>query len=132
MTQDEARDQVVGYWLHKAGEALESAQSEALAGRLDFAVNRAYYACFCAASAVLLQMGKKFVKHSGLRAAVHQDLVKTGKLDAKWGKAFDRIFENRQSADYVELWEFEADQVEAIVIDAEGFVQEMRRLLTQV
>lgn len=132
MTQDEARDQIVGFWLRKAGEALESAQSEALAGRLDFAVNRAYYACFYAASAVLLRMGKKFVKHSGLRAAVHQDLVKVGKLDAKWGKAFDRIFENRQSADYVELWEFETDQVEAIVRDAEGFVQEMRRLLTQV
>jgi uncharacterized protein (UPF0332 family) len=124
MTQDEARDQVVGYWLHKAGKAL--------AGRLDFAVNRAYYACFYAASAVLLRMGKKFVKHSGLRAAVHQDLVKAGKLDAKWGKAFDRIFESRQSADYVELWEFATDQVEGIVIDAEGFVQEMRRLLTQV
>ena len=76
-------------------------------------------------------MGKKFVKHSGLRAAVHQDLVKAGKLDVKWGKAFDRIFENRQSADYVELWEFETDQVEEIVRDAERFVQEIRRLLAE-
>ena len=63
------------YWLRKAGDALQSARSEAQAGRLDFAVNRAYYACFYAASAVLPRMGKKFVKHSGLRAAVHQDLV---------------------------------------------------------
>ncbi|HLQ25942.1 MAG TPA: HEPN domain-containing protein [Acidiferrobacterales bacterium] len=131
MTQDEARDRIVDYWLRKAGGALQSAQSEAQAGRLDFAVNRAYYACFYAASAVLLRMGKKFVKHSGLRAAVHQDLVKAGKLDVKWGKAFDRIFENRQSADYVELWEFETDQVEEIVRDAERFVQEIRRLLAE-
>ena len=33
-----------------------------------------------AASAVLLDSGKTFVKHAGLRGAVHQDLVKTGKL----------------------------------------------------
>jgi uncharacterized protein (UPF0332 family) len=82
MTQDEARDQVVEYWMRKAGDALESARSEARSTRMEFAVNRAYYACFYAASAVLLRLGKKFVKHTGLRAAVHQDLVKTTKLDA--------------------------------------------------
>jgi uncharacterized protein (UPF0332 family) len=131
MTQDEARRQVVDYWMHKAKEALESARSEMLAGRLDFAVNRAYYACFYAASAKLLRMGKKFVKHAGLRAAIHQELVKAGKLDVKWGKVFDRISENRQSADYVEMWEFTSDQVEMIVRDAEGFVQEMRHILAE-
>lgn len=130
MTHDEARLEIIDYWLKKADEALESARSESLAGRLGFAVNRAYYACFYAASAVLLQMGKKFVKHSGLRAAIHQDLVKTGRLDIRLGKIFDRIFENRQSADYVELWQFEADQVETIIKDASEFVQEMRNQLT--
>jgi len=29
MTQDEARDRIVDYWLRKAGGALQSAQSEA-------------------------------------------------------------------------------------------------------
>lgn len=131
MTRDEAREQVVDYWMRKAHEALASARSESSAGRLDFTVNRAYYACFYSASAVLLRMGKKFVKHAGLRAAVHQDLVKTGKLDSRWGKVFDRIFENRQSADYVELCEFAVDQVDEIVLGAGGFVQEMQRLLAQ-
>ena len=131
MTQDEARDRIVAYWTRKAADALQSARSEERAGRSDFAVNRAYYACYYAASAVLLRAGKKFVRHSGLRAAVHQELVKAGKLDAKWGKVFDRIFENRQSADYVELWGFETDQVEKIINDAEGFVQEMLRLLNE-
>lgn len=100
------------------------------AQRFDFSVNRAYYACFYAASAVLLAMGRKFVKHSGLRAAVHKDLVKAGRLTARWGKAFDRIFENRQFADYIELHRFQREQIEDIVKDAEGFVQEMRRLIT--
>ncbi len=88
MTEDDARQEVAEYWMKKSAEALESAHSELKAGRLDFAVNRAYYACFYAASAVLLKMGKKFVKHSGLRGAVHRELVKTGLIDRKWGKVF--------------------------------------------
>jgi len=41
---------------------------------------------FYAASAVLLKAGKKFIKHSGVRGAIHQHLVNTGLLDIKWGK----------------------------------------------
>lgn len=122
MTVDEARQQIIEYWLRKADTALQSAHSEMQAQRFDFAVNRPYYACFYAASAVLLAMGRKFVKHSGLRAAVHKDLVKAGRLTARWGKAFDRIFENRQFADYIELHRFQREQIEDIVKDAEGFV----------
>lgn len=130
MTKDEARRSVVDYWLRKAGTALASARSEYDAGRLDFAVNRAYYACFYAASAILLKHGKKFVKHSGVRGAIHQDLVKPGMLDVKWGKAYDQIFENRQSGDYLELYEFEKTQVAELLTQAEEFVGEMRRLLS--
>jgi len=116
--------------LQKAAQALASAQSEFQANRLDFAVNRAYYACFYAASAVMLQQGKEFVKHAGLRGAIHKDLVKAGKLLPKWVKVFDRAFENRQAADYLVLFTFESAQVEQLILDATGFVQEMRRLLS--
>ncbi|MEM6838046.1 MAG: HEPN domain-containing protein [Cyanobacteria bacterium P01_C01_bin.120] len=120
---------VIEQLLHKATQALESAQSELQAGRLDFAVNRAYYACFYAASAVMLQQGKQFVKHSGLRGAIHKDLIKAGKLAPRWGKVFDRAFENRQAADYLILFTFEAGQVEQLIQDGEAFVQAMQQLL---
>lgn len=122
---------VIEQLLHKAAQALESAQSELQAYRLDFAVNRAYYACFYAASAVMLQQGKQFVKHSGLRGAIHKDLIKTGKLAPRWGKVFDRAFENRQAADYLILFTFEAEQVEQLIQDATAFVQTMRQLLSK-
>ncbi len=131
MTNETARGEVVQYWLRKADAALESAHAEFQARRNDFAVNRLYYACFYAASAVLLAAGKTFVKHAGLRGAVHQDLVKTDKLAVRWGKVFDRIFESRQSADYVELHEFDAAQLVEMIAEAEGFVAEMKRLLSK-
>ncbi|MGP1385381.1 MAG: HEPN domain-containing protein [Thainema sp.] len=122
---------VIEQLLHKAAQALDSAQSEFQANRLDFAVNRAYYACFYAASAVMLQQGKQFVKHAGLRSAIHRDLIKTKQLAPQWGKVFDRAFENRQAADYLILYTFETEQVEQLIQDTSGFVQEMQRLLSR-
>ncbi len=43
-----------------------------------FAINRAYYALFYAVSALLLEEGRRFSKHSGVRAAFNRDLVKPG------------------------------------------------------
>ncbi len=129
MTKDEARAKVVEHWMSKADEALASAKSELAAGRHHFAANRTYYACFYSASAALLLAGRKFVKHSGVRAAVHRDLVNAGRVDAKWGKAYDRMFTVRQAADYLELAEVERAQVEELLELARGFVTEMKRLL---
>jgi uncharacterized protein (UPF0332 family) len=122
---------VVTYWTDKAVEALASAESEHAAGRQSFAVNRAYYACFYALSSVLLGEDLRFVKHSGVRAALHRSLVKTGRLEARWGRFYDRLFENRQRGDYQELVTFEAEQVAEIVSQARGFVAEMRRFLSE-
>jgi uncharacterized protein len=131
VTEAERLLELTRYWMRKSKDALDSSRSEFLADRLDFATNRAYYACFYAASAVLLKMGKKFVKHSGLRGAVHKDLAKAGLIEPTWGRVFDRIFENRQSADYVALWDFEREQVEQMIQEAGGFVHQTERLLNE-
>lgn len=51
----EARDDVVRYRLQRAREALEDARVLANASRWSACVNRLYYACFYAVSALLLQ-----------------------------------------------------------------------------
>jgi uncharacterized protein (UPF0332 family) len=126
------RAEVIVYWLEKAREALASARSEQQCNRRVFAVNRAYYACFYSASAVLMKMGKTFHKHTGVRASLHRLLIKTGLLEASWGKFYDLVFENRQRGDYQELVEFEAEELEEIISQAEKFVAVMKALLEQL
>lgn len=94
-------------------------------------MNRAYYACFYAASAVLLSEGRKFVKHSGVRAALHRHLVKAGRIGPDWGQFYDLLFRRRAQADYVDLVAFDASQVAEMVQKAVDFVAEMRRILAQ-
>jgi len=122
VTRDEATAQAVRYWLAKARECLVSAADEARSGRLSFAVNRCYYAAFYAASATLLARGKRFVKHSGVRAAVHRDLVKPGLLPEDLGRLYDRLFHDRQQGDYIEFVSFEAEEVESTIGESKNLV----------
>ena len=128
MSQDADTAKAVAFWLDKADAALASARAEQTAGRLDFAVNRAYYAAFYAASAAFLHRGQRFAKHTALRAAIHRDLIKSGMIDAESGRAFDRLAVSRQRADYLEFAGFDAGEVEKLIADAASFVGTMRRL----
>ena len=129
MKKEQARAEVVRYWMDKAHEALKAARSEQEAGRFVFAVNRAYYACFYSASAVLIERGEKFSKHSGVRAAVHRSLVKTGELDPTWGRFYDLVFNACQRGDYQELVEFSTEEAEELILQSEQFVSVMNILL---
>ena len=129
MNKTEMRENIIQYWMEKASESIDSAKSEKQSGRFSFAVNRAYYACFYSACAVLFNEGEKFRKHSGVRGALHRTLIKPGKIDTSWGKFYDYIFDSRNRADYQEMVKFEADEVEEIIETTIGFVKKMEELL---
>jgi len=122
--------EIVRYWFDNAEESLLSAQDELRAGRLSFAVNRIYYACFYAVSGVLMAENLRFKKHSGVRASFHQHLVKTGKVSQDLGKFYDELFEARQRGDYFEMVFFDHVQVENWLAQAKEFVQRISRLVT--
>ncbi len=129
MNEEESLKELVGYWFKKSQESLEAARDELKAGRSSFSVNRIYYSCFYAVSAVLLQEKLKFKKHSGVRAAFHQHLVKSGMISREHGKLYDELFEARQRGDYIELVSFEEKQVEDWLRQASQFVEAIKSLI---
>ena len=116
-----------GWWLH-AGEALEAAKHDAEMFP-SAAVNRAYYACFYAASAVLQSEGRHFVKHTGVRAAVHSELVKPGRLPQEIGMAYDQLLKSRQTADYGALTRVTVEEACEALRSARRVVEALGRLL---
>ena len=63
-------------------------------------VNRSFYGAFYAVSAVFASEGRTFVKHSGVRSALHRDLVSTGRVPKQVGAAYDALFDARGDGDY--------------------------------
>lgn len=105
------KEELVNYWLEKSEESIASAKSEIEHDRLSFAVNRLYYAMFYAMTAILTAKGETYSKHSGVRAALHRDFIKVGKIDIEVGKLYDKLFNARHQADYTPLVEFDKNVV---------------------
>jgi uncharacterized protein (UPF0332 family) len=57
----------------------------------DSAVSRAYYGAFDAVCALFLLEGQSFSKHTGVEAAVHRDLVNTGRWAAELGQLYSGL-----------------------------------------
>jgi len=128
MTDDGGARQIALYWFEKADQSLDSARDELNAGRKSFAMNRCYYAAFYAASAVLVNRGERFSKHTGVRAAVHKRLVKTGDLSVDNGKLYDRLFHDRQEGDYVEFVQFEEAHVGTCIEQCNALISALRQI----
>ena len=123
------KSEVIKYWMDKAWESMESAKSEFNSGRNTTAVRDLYYACFYALTAVLPNKGQSFKKHTDVKAALHENLIRTGVVDPEWGNFYNRIFDSRHEGDYQPLRTFDAEEVKQYLNEGAGFIAQMQRLL---
>jgi uncharacterized protein (UPF0332 family) len=115
--------------MERAEQAVDAAQKLILDGYYDFAASRAYYAAFYAASALLLNEGLEFHKHSGVIAAVHQQFIKTGRLEKEFGQNLNWLFELRSIGDYGVTVHVPKTDAEQAISAARSFVQKVRSIL---
>ena len=128
----ESNGELVSYRLRRARETLADARILADAGRWNPCVNRLYYACFYAVSALLIQEGLSSTKHTGLRSLFNRHFVKTNKVPKDKARIFNDLFERRQEGDYVDFVSFEESQVLPWLPEAEAFVQNLADLIREV
>lgn len=94
----EQRD-LIRYRLKRAGETLEEAALLYEKKHLNAYVNRLYYACFYAVSALLLVEGQSSSKHSGVRALFNKEWVNRKRIAADHGRVYRRLYDSRQKGD---------------------------------
>jgi uncharacterized protein (UPF0332 family) len=128
--KEETRTLVL-YRLARAHEAIEEASILLERGHTNTFVNRLYYACFYAVSALLLLKGLSSAKHSGIRSLFHKNFVKTGLIDNQSGQLYDKLFDNRQKGDYADLVRFDADIVRNWYDETKKFVESVESIITK-
>ncbi|MCP3996413.1 MAG: HEPN domain-containing protein [bacterium] len=124
----ESQGQIVRHRLERAREALGEARLLAEGGRWNACVNRLYYACFYAVSALLLSRKLSSSKHTGVRSLFNLHFVKPAEVSRELGALYNDLFENRQKGDYMDFVRFEAEQVRPWMGQVEVFVQEIAAL----
>lgn len=129
MNESEAHAILIRLWFEKAEQSLASAELELNAGHVNFAVNRLYYACFYAVTALLLRDGKQLARHSAVKSEFNRMYVKPGTVDAKWSKFYQKLFDDRQESDYIPTTTFETSDVAGHIQQAREFIDLIRSLI---
>jgi uncharacterized protein (UPF0332 family) len=113
---------LVLYRMTRAHETLEDARILANAGRWNACVNRLYYACFYAVSALLAGDSLSSSKHAGVRSLFNSQYVKPGKISKDLARIYNDLFERRQEGDYIDFVSFKESQVLPWIAKAEKLI----------
>ena len=95
-----ARRREVALYMERAHQTLEVAAHNLDDGFYAAAVNRAYYAVFYAANAMLSTQGLARSKHSGVISAFRELFVKPGLIEAEYSRIYGRVMDDRHLGDY--------------------------------
>jgi len=107
----------------KATRSLSSAKKSFAEGDYDFASSRAYYAVFYLIEAMLLSQNLVFSKHSSVIGAFNKHFLMTGEFPKDFSKIINRLFRERQVADYEFNISIERDEAEKNLEIAEEVIK---------
>lgn len=93
------------------------------------AINRMYYACFYAVTALLIKNGIHTSSHSGTRQQFGLNFVKTSLFDKELAKHYSRLFEKRHKGDYNDFFDHDEETVIKLFPISKLFIQEIIQLI---
>ena len=123
----ENRQDYINYRLQKADESFADAELLAKNRRWNSVVNRLYYACFYAVTALLLSKDLKSTSHDGCRTQFGLHFIKAGIIDKRFGQHFSKLFDLRQKGDYSDLIDYDEVIFEPLIPVTKEFIEEIKR-----
>ena len=119
----------VSLYMQHADDALKVARLDLDNDFYSAAINRAYYAIFYAANALLATRKLARSKHSGVLAAFRQHFIKPGLLPVELSEIYGQVMEDRHEGDYEILNALDKEDAVIDIRQAQHFVEEVSRWL---
>lgn len=127
--KEEERQALVKYRFSKAKETFEEIATLSEHKFWNTAVNRLYYACYYAISALLIDRNIQVQTHTGARRMFGLHFIKTGVINQELGKFYSSLFNKRQTGDYEDFLDHNQEDVEALVEPARSLIHTIEALL---
>ncbi|WP_420456906.1 HEPN domain-containing protein [Rubrivirga sp.] len=115
--------------VEKARRALSTARLVLDDGDVEGALNRAYYACFYVAQALLLTYGEEPRTHRGVHHRFRERAVLPGLVPAELGRTLPYAASLRERADYEAVTVTDTAGAADLLADAHTFVDAVLRVL---
>ena len=119
----------IKYRIHRAKETIEEVRTHIENRYWNTAINRMYYACFYAVSALLAKAGIDVSSHSGIRQKFGEHFVKTGIIDRDLAKHFTELSGKRHKGDYNDFYDYDEESVLRLYPASQRFIEEIEKLL---
>ena len=94
------------------------------------AVNRLYYACYYAATALLVNDGHEAHTHSGVKTLLALHYVKENRIEKSLGKMYGQLFNMRQESDYEDWINPDESDVKSFIEPVEQFIHAIEKLIS--
>ncbi len=127
----EQRKDIVKYRMENARTTIAEVESHRQNGFYNTAVNRMYYACYYAATAMLVSMGIEVKSHDGVRQCLGKHIVMEGLLSPDLGRFYSRLFSKRSTGDYDDFINHTLATVDELLPKARLFIDTLLGQLEQ-
>ena len=126
---EQSRKALIKYRLERSDETLKEVEILTKESHFNAAVNRLYYACFYAVTALLVANGYSTQSHAGTKTLLGLHFITKGVLSNEHGKTFSRLFEIRHSGDYDDFVYCDKEMIDEYLPKAKEFINAIKVLL---
>jgi uncharacterized protein (UPF0332 family) len=125
-----SNDELIKYRTSRSLETLKEADLLIQNEFWNASINRIYYACYYAVSALLLKSNIDSNSHKGIRQMFGFHFIQTGLVSKEDGRLFSDLFDRRQTGDDDFVF-YEEETVKIFFHEAEGFILRFISLIDQ-
>lgn len=126
----EERDLLVAYRLQRATETLAEADKLIEGAFYNAAVNRLYYACYYAVTALLIRHNITAQTHHGVKQMFSLHFIVSSRIDRQYGAFYGRLFNDRMSGDYDDFVHYDYEMIAVLRPQAESFMAAVQTEIT--
>lgn len=119
----------IRYRIEKSQETYKAACLLADGKMWNSVINRLYYACFYAVSALLLNKEITARTHAGIISQFSENFVRTGLVALDDFKIYSKLMNWRSKGDYGDMYDFEEEDVLPLIKKAENFIENIISLI---
>ncbi len=130
MSKSSKRD-YIDYRFNQAKETLEAAKSLAKDKHWNSVINRLYYSCFYAISAMLYKYDINAKSHSGIKHQFGLHFVKSGLIEKSAAEIYLDLFDYRQAGDYADFVDFDEEKTLPLIPRTNNLLIKIEELIKE-
>ena len=128
---EQSKKDLIKYRLERGEQTLDEAKLLASSSYYNASINRLYYACFYAVSALLLNTNIVANTHAGVKTMLGLHFISKGILPIELGKTFNSLFEKRHANDYDDFVYCDQETYNELYPQAQLFVEKIKSYINQ-